>query len=159
MRLDIEKLKRGDLIVFTGCSEEQRRFSESDDPVGVLDVGRTYEVDKVNVSSWYTNIMLTGIVGWFNSVCFRYADDDKFIEDLLIDDQANVWQELNDREGAFQIRKGSVVSNCCNDLVVMAISATLEDDMPVNRFHCIKCGQPTSLIPVFEDNHDQEIKA
>ena len=63
-------LKKGDVVTFTGCSQEQINWGSNDDPNGILQVGGTYMVERVEVHSQHTKIELYGINGRFNSVCF-----------------------------------------------------------------------------------------
>ena len=60
----------GDKVVFTGCSEEQKKWGGNDDPEGKLVAGVEYIVSDVVEHSWHTKISLEGIDGCFNSVCF-----------------------------------------------------------------------------------------
>lgn len=58
------------LVKYTGCSQDQINWGGNDDPRDILEVGKTYEVEKTDVHSWHTKTKLRGIDGWFNSVCF-----------------------------------------------------------------------------------------
>jgi hypothetical protein len=62
--------KSGDTAKFIGCSKEQIQWGNNDDPTGILKVGDTYKVIKVEVHSQHTKITLDGITGRYNSVCF-----------------------------------------------------------------------------------------
>ncbi|MDO8723201.1 MAG: hypothetical protein Q7J31_13410 [Syntrophales bacterium] len=60
----------GDKVRFTGCSETQRRWGGNDDPMGKLIAGQEYIVSAFKTHSWHTKIVLAGVEGEFNSVCF-----------------------------------------------------------------------------------------
>lgn len=65
-----DDMRIGDKVVFTGCSEEQKKWGGNDDPKGKLVVGEEYIVSAVERHTWHTKISLEGVAGWFNSVCF-----------------------------------------------------------------------------------------
>ncbi len=67
------ELKVGDTVRFIGCSPEQIRWGNNDDPNRNCLVGNTYLVEKVDVFSQHTKIELIGVKGRFNSVCFERA--------------------------------------------------------------------------------------
>lgn len=57
---------------FIGCSKDQIAWGGCDDPKGILQVGRIYEVEDVEIHSWHTKYILKGLPGGkFNSVCFE----------------------------------------------------------------------------------------
>ena len=60
----------GDRVRFIGCTLEQQRWGNNDDPTGKLVIGREYIVAAFQEHSWHTKINLEGIDGRFNSVCF-----------------------------------------------------------------------------------------
>ena len=62
-------------VVFTGCSEEQKRFGNHTGDPNELEVGKVYEVRKEEEHSWHTKYYLKGFEGSFNSICFAYAFD------------------------------------------------------------------------------------
>ena len=49
-------MKKNDVIEYTGCSEEQIRWGNNDDPRSYLIVGREYIIEKVDVCSKHTII-------------------------------------------------------------------------------------------------------
>lgn len=65
------RLKKGDKVKFFGCSKEQRQWGNNDDPEGKLIIGNEYIVEDIEVHTWHTKIMLQGVEGQFNSVCFK----------------------------------------------------------------------------------------
>jgi hypothetical protein len=63
-------MKPGDYVKFLGCTPDQVRWGNNDDPTGILFVGDSYYVEHVEVHSQHTKIELRGVTGKFNSVCF-----------------------------------------------------------------------------------------
>ena len=55
---------------YTGCSIEQVRWGNNDDPREVLEEGKVYLLEEKKEHSWHTKYKLQGIDGWYNSVCF-----------------------------------------------------------------------------------------
>ena len=64
-------MKKNDIVEYLGCSEEQIRWGNNDDPRSFLIVGKEYTIEKVDVHSQHTKIKLYNKMGWFNSVCFE----------------------------------------------------------------------------------------
>lgn len=64
----------GDVVEFTGCSQEQINWGNNDDP-WMLQKGKCYVVEQVEVHRQHTKLKLQGIEGMFNSVCFIDIDD------------------------------------------------------------------------------------
>ena len=60
----------GENVKFIGCSKEQIRWGNNDDPNGVLMVEKIYKVVEVDIHSQHTKISVQGVLGRFNSVCF-----------------------------------------------------------------------------------------
>lgn len=67
----MEHFKSGDKVRYTGSIEEQVRWGNNDNPVGILIKGDTYFVERVEVHTWHTKLYLRGVYGKFNSVCFE----------------------------------------------------------------------------------------
>ena len=67
-------MKKNDTVEYTGCSDEQVRWGNNDDPRSFLIVGKHYEIEKVDVRSQHTKIKLYNKIGWFNSVCFELVE-------------------------------------------------------------------------------------
>ena len=67
----MENFKSGDKVRYTGSIEEQVRWGNDDNPVGILIEGDTYFVERVEVHTWNTKLHLRGVYGKFNSVCFE----------------------------------------------------------------------------------------
>lgn len=64
-------IKSGDHVRFIGCSKEQILWGSNDDPNSLLFIGDKYYVEKVEVHSYHTKLVLRGVSGKFNSVCFE----------------------------------------------------------------------------------------
>ncbi len=62
--------KVGDIVVFRGQSDAQRRWGGNDDAEAILTRGREYTVESVAFHSWHTKLRLRYVEGRFNSVCF-----------------------------------------------------------------------------------------
>lgn len=55
-----------------GVSRESIQWGGHTDPTGILDVGKDYKVERIDVHSYHTRIYLVGISGYFNSVWFDW---------------------------------------------------------------------------------------
>ena len=64
----------GDAVEFLGCSKEQINWGNNDDPY-MLEKGKCYIVEEVEVHRSHTKLKLQGIEGMFNSVCFIDIDE------------------------------------------------------------------------------------
>lgn len=64
-----------DRVQYLGCSPEQIRWGNNDDPSAYCEYGYVYHVAYVDIRSSHTKIMLKGIPGKFNSVCFQKVND------------------------------------------------------------------------------------
>ena len=58
-------------VRYIGASDAQAQWGGCDDPRDVLVEGEVYEVDKKEIYAWNTKILLVGVEGRFNSVCFE----------------------------------------------------------------------------------------
>lgn len=67
----MRNFEKGDLVKFLGCSSEQIKWGNNDDPNKILTVNNQYFVEKVEVHSMHTKLTLMGFFGKFNSVCFE----------------------------------------------------------------------------------------
>lgn len=64
--------RSGDYVIYLGCSIDQVRWGNCDDPNGILIKGDKYYVEHVEVHSQHTKVELRGVLGKkFNSVCFE----------------------------------------------------------------------------------------
>ena len=68
-------MEKNDTVQYIGCSDEQVRWGNNDDPRSYLIVGKEYVIEEVDVHSQHTKIKLYGKVGWFNSVCFKEVNN------------------------------------------------------------------------------------
>ena len=64
-------MEKNNVVEYIGCSQEQIKWGNNDDPTSYLIVGEEYLIEKVNVHSQHTKIKLYNKMGWFNSVCFK----------------------------------------------------------------------------------------
>ena len=70
--LSMETLRKGDKVIYIGCSDEQVNLGAgNDDPRKTLIEGATYYVEKVETNSWHSKLHLRGVYGKFNSVAFK----------------------------------------------------------------------------------------
>ena len=67
-------MKKNDTVEYTGCSDEQVKWGNNDDPRSFLIIGTEYKIEKVDVRSQHTKIKLYNKMGWFNSVCFKLVE-------------------------------------------------------------------------------------
>jgi hypothetical protein len=65
--------KKGHKVEYTGASIESIRWGGCDDPRGILIIGDIYTVDRTEVHSQHTKVVLEGYDGRFNSVSFEDA--------------------------------------------------------------------------------------
>jgi len=66
-----KQIKKGDFVKFSGCTKEQVNWGNNTDPEGLLVYGGVYYVNDVIVKSSHTKLLLRGVEGKFNSVCFE----------------------------------------------------------------------------------------
>ena len=64
-------MKKNDVVEYIGCSEEQIRWGNNDDPRSLLIIGKEYIIEKIFVHSQHTKVKLYHKMGLFNSVCFK----------------------------------------------------------------------------------------
>lgn len=69
-------MNKNDTVEYIGCSTEQIKWGNNDDPRSFLIVGKQYTIEKVKVHSQHTKIKLYNKVGWFNSVCFKLIESE-----------------------------------------------------------------------------------
>ena len=65
--------EKNDTVEYTGCSDEQVRWGNNDDPRSFLIVGTEYKIEKVDVHRQHTKIKLYNKMGWFNSGLFQIS--------------------------------------------------------------------------------------
>lgn len=71
--MDVRRWLPGDLIRYTGCSDDQVRWGGNDDPRGVLEVGSTYSLYDIKIHTNHTKVWVDGGKGAYNSVCFEWV--------------------------------------------------------------------------------------
>jgi len=63
---------------YTGATIEQIRWGNNDDPRGLLEEGRIYEVLEKEVHSWHTKLKLKGFSSMkFNSANFELIEEEE----------------------------------------------------------------------------------
>jgi len=75
---NMERVKVGDYVKFTGCTREQVNWGNNTDPEDLLIPGGVYYVQDVIVKSSHTKLILRDVEGKFNSVCFERLGDGSF---------------------------------------------------------------------------------
>jgi len=67
----MENFRKGNKVIYLGCSQEQINWGNNDDPTKILIEGAIYYIENVEVHSQHTKLTLRGVTGRFNSVCFK----------------------------------------------------------------------------------------
>jgi hypothetical protein len=65
------EIREGDYVKFTGCTREQVNWGNNTDPEPLLVYGGVYYVQELIVKSSHSKLVLRGVEGKFNSVCFE----------------------------------------------------------------------------------------
>jgi hypothetical protein len=73
-----ENIRVGDFVKFIGCTREQINWGNNSDPENLLMVNGVYYVQDMIVKSSHTKLILRGVEGKFNSVCFERLGDGSF---------------------------------------------------------------------------------
>lgn len=68
-------MKKGDIVMFIGATEDQIKWGGNDDPNKHLKHGATVEIESIEVHSWHTKLRFVGIPGKYNSVSFKPIPD------------------------------------------------------------------------------------
>lgn len=63
------------------CTTTQKSPMSAGDEPSSLVAGNEYEVERVQVESWYTLVKLAGVDGWYNSVLFSELDGYEPVKD------------------------------------------------------------------------------
>ena len=116
-------MEKNNVVEYTGCSQEQIRWGNNDDPTLSLVVGKDYTIEKVDVRSQHTKIKLYNKVGWFNSVCFELKDSgvNSSLEYLKDMDPDSIQLETTSK--LFEYEKLSREIENCEDLDTMKVMA------------------------------------
>ena len=109
-------MEKNNIVEYIGCSEEQIKWGNNDDPTLSLVVGQEYLIEKVDVHSQHTKIKLYDKIGWFNSVCFKlkYAGVNSNLEYLKDMDPDSIHLETTSK--LFEYEKLSREIENCEDL-------------------------------------------
>ena len=51
-------MNRNDKIIYIGATEDQVLWGSNDDPREILEINKTYTVDKTEIHSWHTKVYL-----------------------------------------------------------------------------------------------------
>ena len=70
-KLSFGEIRQGDYVKFIGCTKEQIHWGNNTDPNDLLIYGGIYYVQEMIVKSSHTKLILRGVEGKFNSVCFE----------------------------------------------------------------------------------------
>jgi len=112
-------MEKNNIVEYTGCSQEQIRWGNNDDPRSYLIIGREYIIEKVDVRSQHTKIKRYNTMGWFNSVCFELKDSgvNSSLEYLKDMDPDSIQLETTSK--LFEYEKLSREIENCEDLDTM----------------------------------------
>jgi hypothetical protein len=116
-------MEKNNIVEYIGCSQEQIRWGNNDDPTSYLIIGKEYIVEKVDVRSQHTKIKLYNKIGWFNSVCFELKDSgvNSSLEYLKDMDPDSIQLETTSK--LFEYEKLSREIENCEDLDTMKVMA------------------------------------
>jgi hypothetical protein len=64
-------MEKNQIVEYLGCSTEQVRWGNNDDPRSFLIIGQHYTIEKVKVHSEHTKVKLYNKMGWFDSDHFK----------------------------------------------------------------------------------------
>lgn len=118
-------MKKNDIVEYLGCSEEQIRWGNNDDPRSFLIIGKEYTIEKVDVRSQHTKVKLYNKMGWFNSVCFKIKKKElnspltyplKYTKDM---DPSDI--QLDNPSKMFEYEKSSREIDACDDLAALKL--------------------------------------
>ncbi len=109
-------MEKNDIVEYIGCSQEQMRWGNNDDPTSYLIIGKNYTIEEVKVHSQHTKIKLYNKVGWFNSVCFilKHAGVNRNLEYLKDMDPDSIQLETTSK--LFEYEKLSREIENCEDI-------------------------------------------
>lgn len=77
-KLSFGEIREGDYVKFIGCTREQVNWGNNTDPEELLVPGGVYFVEEMIVKSSHTKLILRGVNGKFNSVCFERLGNGSF---------------------------------------------------------------------------------
>ena len=116
-------MEKNNIVEYIGCSKEQIRWGNNNDPTLSLVVGKDYTIEKVDVHSQHTKIKLYNKVGWFNSVCFKlkHSGVNSSLEYLKDMDPDSIQLETTSK--LFEYEKLSREIENCEDLDTVKVMA------------------------------------
>ena len=77
-KFSYEEIREGDYVKFIGCTREQVNWGNNTDPEDLLVHGGVYFVQHMIIKSSHTKLILRGVEGKFNSVCFERLGNGSF---------------------------------------------------------------------------------
>lgn len=66
----MNKYAIGDNVTYIGCNKDQINWGSNTDPHNILIENQIYKVVDIEIHTSHTKLILEGINGKFNSVCF-----------------------------------------------------------------------------------------
>ena len=78
LKSSYSEIKEGDFVKFIGCTKEQVAWGSNTDPQDLLVYGGVYYVQELIVKSSHSKLVLRGVEGKFNSVCFERLGNGSF---------------------------------------------------------------------------------
>lgn len=78
LKSSYSEIKEGDFVKFIGCTKEQVAWGSNTDPQDLLVYGGVYYVQELIVKSSHSKLVLRGVKGKFNSVCFERLGNGSF---------------------------------------------------------------------------------
>jgi hypothetical protein len=73
--MHIPRIHDGDKVTYIGCCREQINWGNNDNPDNVLERGKEYTVERTEVHTAHTKLMIKGYNGKFNSICFLKGEE------------------------------------------------------------------------------------
>ena len=116
-------MEKNNVVEYIGCSQEQIRWGNNDDPTSYLIIGKDYTIENVDVRSQHTKIKLYNKMGWFNSVCFKskHSEANSSLEYLKDMDPDSIQLETTSK--LFEYEKLSREIENCEDLDTVKVMA------------------------------------
>jgi hypothetical protein len=78
INLSFGEIREGDYVKFVGCTREQVNWGNNTYPEDILVYGGVYYVQELIIKSSHTKLILRGVEGKFNSVCFERLGNGSF---------------------------------------------------------------------------------
>ena len=77
-KISYKEISEGHYVKFIGCTREQVNWGNNTDPENLLVPGGVYYVQQMIVKSSHSKLILRGVEGKFNSVCFESLGNGSF---------------------------------------------------------------------------------